>query len=204
MQNKWDKRYSRSEYIYGKNPNTYLEDKLKGLTPGKILFPADGEGRNSVFAAKKGWNAYSFDSSKEGKRKAELLASSQKVQLDYKISDALEIDYSPDSFDAMALIYAHFPSDIRRKIHRKLTTFIKPGGYLILEAFNKNQVENQRKNPNAGGPPIEDMLYSLHELLIDFEDFEFSEAKETQTELQEGNHHIGKGAVVRLFGKRKE
>lgn len=51
----WDERYNQDDYAYGKNPNEYLKAKLKELKPGKILFPAEGEGRNAVFAAKPGW-----------------------------------------------------------------------------------------------------------------------------------------------------
>ncbi|MDX1754196.1 MAG: thiopurine S-methyltransferase [Salinimicrobium sediminis] len=53
MQEFWNERYQREEYIYGKDPNEYLKAKLKNLTPGRILFPAEGEGRNAVHAAKK-------------------------------------------------------------------------------------------------------------------------------------------------------
>jgi len=55
VQNQWDERYSNEEYFYGKKPNEFLKDELKKLQAGKILFPAEGEGRNCVFAATKGW-----------------------------------------------------------------------------------------------------------------------------------------------------
>ena len=50
----WNERYSSSEYVYGKEPNEYLKSKIEKLMPGKILFPCEGEGRNSVYAAGKG------------------------------------------------------------------------------------------------------------------------------------------------------
>jgi hypothetical protein len=39
---------------YGEEPNNYLKEKLEKLNTGKILFPAEGEGRNAVFEARLG------------------------------------------------------------------------------------------------------------------------------------------------------
>lgn len=200
--NPWDKRYATAEYIYGEEPNEYLREKLKDLPVGKILLPADGEGRNSVYAASLGWKTFAFDGSKEGKRKAEILADKKGVKIDYTVSRAEEADYPQDSFDALVLIYAHFPGN-RTQIHRHLSSFLKKGGVLILEAFNKNQTENQKVNPKAGGPPNPDMLYDLEEIKDDFKDFEFIEAKNAEVILSEGDHHVGKGDVVRIFAVKK-
>lgn len=54
----WNDRYRAGEYVYGETPNKFLAEKLAGLKPGKILFPADGEGRNSVYAATLGWGGF--------------------------------------------------------------------------------------------------------------------------------------------------
>jgi hypothetical protein len=74
MKEQWNERYSASEYIYGTGPNTWLVEKLAGLQPGKILFPAEGEGRNAVHAARLGWNVAAFDQSEAGRKKALKLA----------------------------------------------------------------------------------------------------------------------------------
>ena len=74
MKNFWDERYKAKAYVYGKEPNQYFAEKLRELEPGKILLPAEGEGRNAVFAARQGWEVSAFDSSSEGRKKAFLLA----------------------------------------------------------------------------------------------------------------------------------
>ncbi|HRN48956.1 MAG TPA: hypothetical protein PKW69_13045, partial [Niabella sp.] len=61
MKEFWNDRYSREEYSYGQLPNEFLKETLQKLKPGKILFPAEGEGRNAVFAASLGWHADAFD-----------------------------------------------------------------------------------------------------------------------------------------------
>ncbi|NVM67000.1 hypothetical protein FHW88_005321 [Mucilaginibacter sp. SG538B] len=63
---KWDQRYAEEEFAYGEQPNNFLQQQLSLLKPGKILFPAEGEGRNAVFAAGLGWAVSAFDISIEG------------------------------------------------------------------------------------------------------------------------------------------
>ena len=76
---RWNDRYSKDEFAYGEQPNNYLKEQLQKLDAGAILFPAEGEGRNAVFAAKLGWTVSAFDISVEGKKKALLLAEINKV-----------------------------------------------------------------------------------------------------------------------------
>ena len=56
MKEFWDTRYAEIDFAYGKTPNTFFKDSIDKLTPGKLLLPADGEGRNAVYAATKGWD----------------------------------------------------------------------------------------------------------------------------------------------------
>ena len=51
---RWNERYSQDEFAYGQSPNSYLKKQIEKLLVGKILFAAEGEGRNAVFAAKGG------------------------------------------------------------------------------------------------------------------------------------------------------
>lgn len=198
----WNERYAQDEYIYGQAPNAYLKEKLSLLSPGKILLPADGEGRNSVFAAQKGWESEAFDISIEGKIKAELLAQEKETRIYYTVSDVEHIQYPKNSFDALALIYAHFPLSERSSYHQKLSAFVKKGGFLILEAFSKSHPKFQRKNPQVGGPKDPEMLYHLDDIISDFPDFEFEEAIEEKIQLNEGDHHKGTASVVRIFARK--
>ena len=57
----WDQRFSDREFVYGKEPNQYYKEKMDKLPKEKIILPGDGEGRNSVYAASKGWQADAID-----------------------------------------------------------------------------------------------------------------------------------------------
>jgi cyclopropane fatty-acyl-phospholipid synthase-like methyltransferase len=202
MKEFWDERYSSEAYAYGQNPNQYLKESLANFSPGKILLPAEGEGRNAVYAAKLGWHVFAFDQSIEGKKKALKLADKHKVNIHYDVCEFEEVNYPPNEFDAIALIFAHFPADKKETYHQKLIQWLKPGGVIILEAFSKKHIEFNSVNEKAGGPRDIDMLYSVEELKIWFKDFEFIELYETENELNEGLFHVGRGAVVRCIAKK--
>ena len=103
--NFWDERYAVEDYVYGTEPNDFLKEELPKLTAGKILFPGEGEGRNAVFAAQLGWEVTAFDSSTEGKAKAERLAKAKGVSIDYQLASYDEAEFPAESFDALVLIY---------------------------------------------------------------------------------------------------
>lgn len=199
----WEERYSAQEFAYGKEPNVYLQERLQGLKPGKILFPADGEGRNSVYAASLGWEAFAFDLSAAGRNKALQLAESRNVKINYQVGDFTELGYKPEEFDAIALIYAHFPSAIKSTYHKKLSSYLKKGGTLIFEAFSKSHIAYNSKNPAVGGPRDLATLFSVEEIHSDFHDFEIIELAEKEVELNEGVYHIGLGSVIRFTGIKK-
>ncbi len=203
MQDFWNQRYGQDRFAYGEEPNEYLRAKLVLLPVGKILFPAEGEGRNAVFAAKMGWEAFAFDMSSEGKIKADLLAVKNGVTIDYVVNEVGNTDYPKDYFDAIAFSFAHFPLEKRTEYHQKLASSLKKGGTLILEGFGKEHIKRQQENPNAGGPKDKSMLYDLEGLKSDFSDFDLIEAYEVETELNEGLYHVGKASVVRMYATKK-
>lgn len=203
MKQFWEDRYRSGQFIYGTTPNLYLKEKLDGLNPGKILFPGDGEGRNSVYAVTLGWESTAVDLSDAGEMKATYLAMENGVKIEYAVSDIKDIEYPQDHFEAVALIYVHFPENTRREFHRKLGTYLMSGGKLILEGFNKSHARNQRFNPQAGGPKIAGMLYDLDEIKEDFTDFDFIEAENVTTVLKEGEFHKGKADVVRIYARKR-
>jgi Methyltransferase domain len=200
---RWNERFSGEEYAYGEQPNNFLKEQIMKLVPGKILFPAEGEGRNAVFAARLGWKVSAFDISIEGKNKASKLAEANKVTIDYRVGELQTLDYKTEEFDALALIYAHFPAKIKSSYHKILSQYLRRGGLIIFEAFSKNHIEYLVKNENVGGPKDIAMLFSINELQSDFPNYDIIELKEMEIELNEGPFHNGKGSVIRFVGRKK-
>jgi SAM-dependent methyltransferase len=200
---RWNDRYSNEEFAYGTAPNNYLKEQIEKLNPGTILFPAEGEGRNAVFAAKLGWKAVAFDISEEGKNKAIKLAEINNVVIDYQVGELEALNYQPEQFDAIALIYAHFPAEIKSAIHKTLETYLRKNGVIIFEAFSKKHLEYLALNDKVGGPKDIESLFSIEEIKADFPNYEIIELEEKEIELNEGLFHNGKGAVIRFVGRKK-
>ena len=195
MNNFWNERYKTIDYAYGIEPNSFLKNQLMNMIPGKILFPAEGEGRNAVYAATKGWQVTAFDQSIEGKRKADLLALQKGVKIEYKIDNFEFVEFPLESFDCVALVFAHINPVKRKEYHKKLISFLKPGGKLILEGFSKNQINN-----NSGGPRDIDMLFSGKEMENDFGSLSKLDISEEEVILDEGTFHQGLASVIRVTG----
>ncbi|MCC9066080.1 class I SAM-dependent methyltransferase [Flavobacterium piscisymbiosum] len=200
---RWNDRYSSEEFAYGTAPNNFLKEQLEKLNPGSILFPAEGEGRNAVFAAQIGWKVSAFDISAEGKNKALKLAEANNIVIDYQVGELETLNYQAEQFDAIALIYAHFPAAIKSSIHKTLETYLRKDGYIIFEAFSKKHLEYLAINDKVGGPKDIESLFSIEEIQSDFPDYEIIQLEEKEIELNEGLFHNGKGSVIRFVGKKK-
>lgn len=200
MKEFWEQRYNSPEYVYGKTPNRYFEKSLKKFKPGKILLPAEGEGRNAVFAAQLGWDVTAFDISSNAREKALDLAEQNKVNITYHTGSLEDLNFDDHSFDIIGLIFAHFPKSLRFRYHQKFISFLKHNGTVIFEAFSKEQRAINSANPEAGGPKDIEMLFSEDEIRAEFEGIKFIEFEKSKVELNEGDFHRGEGAVIRFTG----
>lgn len=195
--NFWDEKYAGSDYYYGCDPNVFIaECILNNPVKGKILFPAEGEGRNAVFAASQGWEADAFDSSTEARKKAENLAGTNNVSINYFIEDLFGFVPDPEKYDAIALSFVHMPSPMRKNVHQNLIKGLKKGGMIFLEAYTKEQMIYQ-----TGGPADEAMLFDPDDLRSDFNGLKIHLLKKQLTYLAEGRHH-GISSVVRLIAEK--
>lgn len=199
MESFWNKRYELEEYVYGENPNVFFREVLDKITPGKILLPADGEGRNSVYAASKGWEVDAFDYSRIACEKALRLAAKVDVKINYAQGDILNIKLKDAYYDVLGIFFLHLPSSIRREMHQKLLKSLKPQGLLIMEVFSKDQLGKQ-----SGGPQEEDFLYSLDQLKEDFKMFSFNTFEEISVYLDEGSFHRGMASTIRVAGVKSQ
>ncbi len=195
MNNFWNERYSEKEYAYGEEPNLFFATQLSQLEKGTLMLPCEGEGRNAVYAAGLGWKAYAFDASEAGKTKALQLADKKEVHIDYTVEDANKVIYPENSMDVIAFIYAHFPPASRKLIHQRAVNWLKPGGKIIIEAFNPQQLQN-----TSGGPKDLSMLYTEEMIKEDFEGLKIEILQAVQTELREGKYHAGLADIIQYVG----
>ncbi|WP_276499459.1 class I SAM-dependent methyltransferase [Pontibacter litorisediminis] len=198
MKDFWNDRYNQEQMVYGAEPNEFFREQLQFLRPGKLLLPAEGEGRNAVYAALKGWQVTAFDFSEAGRKKAMALAKQRGVPLNYQVTDAAQFSCEPESQVAVALIYAHFPPALRQQLHQKVINWLTPGGTVILEAFHPYQLSY-----SSGGPKDERMLYTAEVLQDDFKLLDIKLLQELDIHLHEGPYHSGAGYITRMVAQKR-
>ncbi len=194
----WDERYSQNDLIYGKEPNQYFEEIIDKIEQGKLFMPGDGEGRNSIYAAKNNWEVTSVDYSSVAVEKAKHYAQHDNVNVEIINADLSDYKYPKNHFDATGIIFLHLQSPQKEIIHANIAKSIRPGGAVILEVFSNNQLQH-----NSGGPRNKNALYTIEEIEEYYKDFEVKELTEKTIELNESKSHSGPATVIRLYGIKK-
>jgi len=194
----WDQRYDRDEFVYGREPNVFFASSLEQLSPGKILLPGEGEGRNAIHAAEQEWKVDAFDSSSVGIEKAKTFALEKGLEVNFQHSDLSEFAFKRNHYDSVGLIYFHVPPPLRKLAHQKAAESLKPGGILILEGFHTSQLGRK-----SGGPQSIEMLFDQEILLEDFSSLNLEFLEEIEFYQEEGLFHGGAAKLIRYKGIKK-
>ena len=201
----WDERFSSDEYAYGKEANIWLSERISSINPplnNRALFPADGEGRNAVWAARIGWNSEVFDLSIVGKQKCHLLAQEHAVTVDYEVDDLALREFPQQSYDLIACSWFHTPSEIRKVHMPRMLHSLKSGGHFVMEGYHTSQMPL-----HSGGPKSLDLLFDLDEVLGELvgqkaPKMHIIHTAVTSTVLDESALHKGRARVVRIHLQR--
>ena len=198
-QETWESRYSVPDFIFGKDPNYFLQSCAVLLpASGKALAIADGEGRNGVWLAEQGLSVVCLDFSESAQLKATSLAKERGVNIALVRADIHSWSYPPDAFDVVIDIFTQFSSPIERlKKWRGVRDTLKPGGLFVLQGYTPRQLEF-----NTGGPKKVENLYTRQVLEDAFRDFKDVRIVEEDREMREGAAHSGMSAVIGLTARK--
>ncbi len=196
--NPWDARYAGDAFMYGTAPNDFLREQVGALPAGgRVLCLAEGEGRNAVFLAERGFVVTGVDASKVGLEKAQRLAQQRGVKLETIVADLREFDLGTAQWDAIISIWCHVPPDLRAGLHPKIVAGLKPGGVLLLEHYHPRQLSY-----GTGGPPDAKLLVTRSDLERDFAALTVVHAFEGERDIHEGSGHAGKSFVTQFLARR--
>lgn len=195
----WNQRFSGADYVFGREPNAYLREKASHLpSGGRVLCVADGEGRNSVWLARQGFQVEAFDIAATGVDKARKLAQDAGVTVDYRVSDCDAWPWATASHDAVVAIFIQFADPaMRARLFARMVQALKPGGVLILQGYTPAQLQHK-----TGGPGELSHLYTPELLREAFRSLEIVELVDYEAELSEGARHVGRSALVGLVARK--
>lgn len=192
----WDERYAENETVYGLEPNRFFKAFIDTHKPGTLLLPAEGEGRNAIYAAMKGWQVDAFDFSPVAREKALKRAKEMGVSINYYTHRAEDFR-AGKLYDAVALIYVHLPETVRKGFHQEVYRSLQSGGYMVMEAFAKEQIHN-----TSGGPKDPALLYDAPTICTDFQFLHMLSCGQKTIQLAEGSFHQGKADVLQMIGQK--
>lgn len=193
----WDQRYAESNYAYGTEPNDFLREVVKSIPVGHVLCLAEGQGRNAVHLAQCGYEVMAVDQSIVGMQRAQQLAANRGVCITTQVADLASFELGQQRWSGIVSIFAHLHPIMRRELHRRVVSGLKPGGVFVLEAYTPQQLRF-----GTGGPKSAELCMTLSDLKNELLGLDLLQAQEIEREVSEGTYHTGRGAVVQIVARK--
>ena len=197
-QHTWNERFAADHYVFGEAPNAYLKSQAAHLVPGTALAVADGEGRNGVWLAQQGLEVDAFDFSENALRKAQALAQSRQVAVNWVHSDWQSFDWRPAHYDNVVGIFFQFATpEERSTLFARMLDSLKPGGTLIIQGYTPRQLDF-----NTGGPGKLAHMYDESLMLDAFGEMDILVLRTYEAEIAEGTGHQGMSGLLGLSARK--
>lgn len=144
----WDERYGSAESVWSGNPNPQLVAQAADLTPGRALDVGAGEGADSVWLARQGWDVVGLDISPValGKAAAHAVIAGVADRIEWRQADLLEWQPGDERFDLVTAHFMHLPADLRRQVFPRLAQAVAPGGRLLVVGHHPEDHETVRRD----------------------------------------------------------
>ena len=161
----WDERYRAADLVWGAEPNRWVAQETAGLTPGRALDLACGEGRNAIWLATRGWQVTAVDFSAVGldKARASEAAAPGQVPVSWLLADVTRYAH-PSPVDLALICYLQLPGDERRAAVRAAAAALAPGGVLLVIGHHSRNLTH-----GFGGPQDAAVLFSAEDVVSDLD-----------------------------------
>jgi SAM-dependent methyltransferase len=156
----WNERYTESDdLIWAESPNRFVEFECAGLSPGRALDLACGEGRNAVWLAERGWQVTAVDFSERALAKGRGLARARQVEIDWFEADLL--DYRPPgAYDLVIVFYLQLSAPERSTVLARAATAVAPRGTLLVVGHDLANLTD-----GYGGPQDPSVLFTTADIV---------------------------------------
>ncbi len=184
----WDERYSGADLVWSSTPNTFVEEVVGPMAPGRALDVAGGEGRNALWLAERGWDATSADFSPVAVERARQIAATRlgaaAGPFRAVVSDALEaapaVPGAP-GYDLVLFAYLQLPeAEWARALAHGVEAAV-PGGVVLVVCHAERNLADGVGGPqdpavlhdpdavveSATGLPVEVVSAELRERAVD-------------------------------------
>jgi len=132
---RFNKLYAAPSTLFSGAPNAFLARTVDGLKPGRALDVAMGQGRNSVFLAKQGWEVTGYDVSDAGLEVARNDAKKAGVRINAVHASHQDFDFGREQWDLIVMTYTLADMENAAFLSR-VRDSLKPGGIVVVEQMN--------------------------------------------------------------------
>ena len=188
----WNQKYRIDAWLYTKVENRFVKELCEPLVPGKAIDLAGGEGRNSMWLAKRGWQVEDVDFSAVALKKFRAWVAEEAVadpsltaRCHTTKADARGFKSKLAPADLGVIAYLQIPQDELSAAIKGLVAKLKPGAHLVGVWHSLDNLEG-----GFGGPRNPDVLPSVERIRAILAtlpvDIEVLENRDGQIQTQEG------------------
>lgn len=134
----WGKEYKNKNFYWGLKPNPILKKFLTLIPKGTVLDIGAGEGRNSIFLSKHGFQVEAIDKIAEGLKKCKILAQKNNLSIKTKVCDIRNFEFVQNKY---SLVLASASLDFLKKseiekIIKQIKISLVKNGFIYLSVFS--------------------------------------------------------------------
>ncbi len=166
----WNDRYAEKGALWGARPNQFVVDRIRGMTPRRVLDLGSGQGRNAIWLARQGHQVTAVDISDVATAQAGEQAVAAGVEVSFEAADLQSWEPPEAAFDLVVLAYVQAPKPIRKRVHATAARALVVGGQVLVVAHHPDNREH-----GVGGPPVPEIRFAEADLEDDFPGFEIVE-----------------------------
>lgn len=140
----WDRLYGEKEWALSLEPNAILVELVSSLDAGRALDLGAGEGRNTVWLAKRGWRVTAVDFSRVAIEKARRRAEKCGLEPELIVADLADFRPKAGGYDLVLSAYVHPEAAQRSAMFAVAAKAVAPGGHLLVVGLDLAGVRPDR------------------------------------------------------------
>ncbi len=144
----WNERYAAAELVWSAEPNRFLPPEVAGLTPGRALDVACGEGRNAIWLARQGWDVVAVDFAAAGIDKGRRLAADAGVDIDWAVADVTTYDPA-GRFDLVIVFYLQLAEAELTATLDRIAKACAPSATVLVVGHHVDNIEHGYGGPTS-------------------------------------------------------
>lgn len=148
----WDLRYAGTDRLFPAESDEALVEFAAGLQAGRALDLGAGEGRNSLWLARRGWKVTAVDLSQVALERLDAAAAKEHLVVRTVVADMEEYLARGEHFDLVVIANIHPVPTKRAEILEGAASAVGPGGHLFLVGHHLDSL-------GRAGPPGPERLY---------------------------------------------